>query len=214
MSASITVTPLAETAILPGDIIISDESVAVSHSAICVGGNSIRDAAGNVLPDNAIAHAISGAPVLGKLEDFGKDKATVYRANPDLSLVDTAMLYRVSQAMAPKVQYGTNYASLVFGSASFGAGAKTWLDDMRNRYINGEFTTKDDQGKMANLVCSQFVVLIVQLALGEAHKSFIKLDARYTLPKTLRTYLMTVGSNWRVVGPFRTRFLTLGDTKM
>jgi hypothetical protein len=204
MSTTVSPKPLEKNAVMAGDIIISGESVAVSHSAVCIW-------------EDQIAHSMGGTPVLGALEDFGKDKATVYRANPDLAYVDTALLWRVCQALAPKVKYGTSLPALVFGSASYGSGAAAWVADMRTRYVNGEFATKDQQGQMANLVCSQSVVLVLQLALGEKHASFIKLDGRYTLPKTLRAYLTAPGSNWRVVGPFSRRYITLGDlgeTKM
>ncbi|MBR0656416.1 hypothetical protein [Plastoroseomonas arctica] len=181
--------PLDAKGIWPGDILISDEAVLVSHSAVCV-------------EDDKIAHAMGGVPLLGSLLDFEKGKGTVYRANPNLTYPDTANLWRVCQALAPKMKFGTNYATLVFGSAEYGAGAAAWKASMQEMYINGVFATKSDQGKPANLVCSQFVVLAMQIALGEKHVSFIKLDGRYTLPKTLRSYLVGAGSGWRAVGPY------------
>ena len=75
------------------------------------------------------------------------------------------------------------------GGKKFGTGAKGRLTKYHGR------TTPVPK----NCVCSEFVVLCYQMALDEGDDHFIKLDAKFTTPWNLLSYLLK-DIHWQLVG--------------
>lgn len=75
------------------------------------------------------------------------------------------------------------------GSKKFGSGAKARLQKYHGR----------DRPVPKNCVCSEYVVLCYQLALAEGDDHFIKLDAKYTTPWDLESYLLA-SPHWTLAG--------------
>jgi hypothetical protein len=80
------------------------------------------------------------------------------------------------------------------GGKKFGTGAKGRLTKYHGR------TTPVPK----NCVCSEFVVLCYQMALAEGDDHFIKLDAKFTTPWNLLSYLLK-NIHWTLVGAAKGR---------
>ena len=82
-------------------------------------------------------------------------------------------------------------------SSGFGSGAQGRLQKYLGRIGSG-------QPLDIAVYCSEFVVLGYQLAAkGDSHAAFfIDLDAKHTLPKDLRNWLLhrSKGGSWQVMG--------------
>ncbi|MDP4025150.1 hypothetical protein Q8W71_21190 [Methylobacterium sp. NEAU 140] len=173
-----------------GDILITKSSNVVSHCAIVIGNDKSK------MPRLRIFHATSAGMKIDDMGDWSL-KADVYRPKdlkPELRDKLHTVAERIFQA---GTSYGTTRAFFVtgFGSNSFTDGARERLAKYRSRMTL-------DQQVLKNVVCSEAVVLTYQLACeAEGDRHFIKLDAKRTLPKNLRSYLQGDPTYWSLT-PF------------
>jgi hypothetical protein len=138
-------------------------------------------------------------------DDWGNGAAFCFRAK-NLSEKESRKIEWVAQEITNAAEYGI--ARAVFkswsGSSSFGSGALKRLEKYRTRMTN-------NQGTLTNVYCSELVVVAFQLGLdiNTSHPSWIALDGKHTLPKTLKTWLERAPTQWQCVGKITGPSLTL-----
>lgn len=168
-----------------GDILITKSRNVVSHCAIVIGNEKGKN------PRLRIFHATSAGMKIDDMGDWSL-AADVYRPKdlkPELAAKLHVIAEKIHQA---GTSYGATRALFVtgLGSSSFGSGSRERLAKYRERMTL-------DQQVLKNVVCSEAVVLTYQLACDtENDRHFIKLDAKRTLPKNLRSHLQENATYW------------------
>lgn len=182
-----------------GDILISTKGFGHAGVGICNLFGQPRSASGSPGRAVEVMHAVNS----GVVEGWGL-KAFIYRPL-NLTFGEARKITAIANEIKAGAEYGV--ARAIFkswtGSSAFGSGAQGRLKKYRERLkLNDAAAGKD--GKTIPIVkhvfCSEFVILCYQLALGEDHPLFIKLDGLHTLPSGLKTYLDGKSDAWRQVG--------------
>ncbi len=182
-----------------GDILISTKGFGHAGLGICNLFGPKRTESG--APGRAIdvMHAVNS----GVVEGWGL-KAFVYRPN-GLTHGAARKLTTIATEIKEGAQYGA--ARAIFkswtGSSAFGSGAQGRLKKYRERLKLNDTAASSGRKTVPvvkHVFCSEFVILCYQLALGEEHPLFIKLDGMHTLPSGLKTYLDRNSDSWRLVG--------------
>lgn len=100
------------------------------------------------------------------------------------SAVRKAEIVNVAERIASTTKYGLYRATrLLFGSKTFGSGARSRLNKYHSRLKSGIGHV------VATVTCSEAVLLCHQLTSKENELSFINLDAAHTMPRDLLEYL-------------------------
>ncbi|NYZ18411.1 hypothetical protein HND93_01700 [Azospirillum sp. ROY-1-1-2] len=181
---------------MAGDILINTRKFGHAGLGVCNSmGRALTTLSSPATRAIDVIHATNDGIVYG----WGL-KAYVYRPN-DLTYGDARKIARIADEIRSGSQYGA--ARAVFkswsGSSAFGKDARTRLAKYRER-----LALRDTAGGTTPIVkhvfCSEFVILCYQLALGEDHRLFIRLDAMHTLPSGLKKHLDQNAANWRMVG--------------
>lgn len=182
-----------------GDILISTKGFGHAGVGICNLFGPKKSANGPPGRAVEVMHAVNS----GVVEGWGL-KAFIYRPN-NLTHDEARKITTIAGEIKAGAEYGA--ARAIFkswtGSSTFGTGAQGRLKKYRERLKLND-TAAGKGGKTVPIVkhvfCSEFVILCYQLALGEDHPLFIKLDGLHTLPSGLKTYLDGKSDVWRMVG--------------
>jgi hypothetical protein len=182
-----------------GDILISTKGFGHAGVGVCNLFGPARSASGPPGRAIEVMHAVNS----GVVEGWGL-KAFIYRPLK-LTFGEAKKITTIAGEIKAGAEYGV--ARAIFkswtGSSTFGSGAQARLKKYRERLQLND-TAAGKGGKTIPIVkhvfCSEFVILCYQLALGEDHPLFIKLDGLHTLPGGLKTYLDGKSDTWRQVG--------------
>lgn len=182
-----------------GDIIITENAKdekdghVISHCVICT-QSGILGLMGQRI--GQVAHAMGGVAGLAPLDDFGRNDGRVFRAN-GLTKAQQTEIQIQARGLGARVIYGFESRRDLARLSYLGSGGIKWYENLRTK-----LTPENAQNADIELVCSQFVVAVIQLALLSDDPIFINLDARATLPRTLRNYLSERKHGWTEVGTY------------
>jgi hypothetical protein len=126
------------------------------------------------------------------------DDCTVFRPwGPGSVDAAAAAALKAAALCQARVGYSSHFVGVGRGILC-GVGGPKYGDGARERLMKYHGR---ESGAPKNCVCSEYVVLCYQLALGEAHPYFIRLDAKHTAPWDLEDYLLgKIGVNWMLAG--------------
>lgn len=119
----------------------------------------------------------------------------VYRP-ADISPELCGKLESIAHEIAESARYGL--ARVMFKSWSAGS---HFSANARGRLAKYRARLQNHQGVVKNVYCSEFIVLVYQLACDdENHPLFLRLNAKHTLPGALGEYLRRDATNWSLMG--------------
>ena len=193
-----------------GDILITDTPWP-GHAGIALTGihlwepgfrdlarTAVAEAGGRVRA-TSIYHAVNPG---GVMEEGGWHQRSIVFRPDNLSFAMCEEMCRIADEIQRGARYGVARAVLKSWSSStrFSSNARDRLAKYRERLGN-------HQGQVAivkNLYCSEFVVLIYQLACaGEDDPNFININAKHTLPRDLRRWMEHHPAHWTRMGQTR-----------
>lgn len=186
--------------LLAGDILVTLGGAGPGHAGI------------------ALAEAGRG-PALNRRanEDGQRPVATqIYEATSAAGIRSTnqwnekSAVFRPANISVAMCQQLEQIASEIADSAKYGLGRvlfKSWTsptyfsNNARDRLAKYRDRLQNHQGVVKNVYCSEFIVLVYQLACeNEADPLFIPLNAKHTLPGTLGDWLKRNATIWSLVG--------------
>lgn len=177
------------TNMLPGDILINNNTFAPSHCGVVINGLGV-------------IHATSKGIVEHDISEWGS-AADMFRLRTPPTTAEAGRVTNIAQEIMKSAVYGMARAAFksTFSTHTAGSGLQQRLAKYRERL-------RDNQGVVKNVYCSELVILSYQLAcingdkIDETNRLFIKLDGKHTWPSTLRRYLRAhIG--WRELGEFK-----------
>ncbi len=189
-----------------GDILITAADNTVSHCGIVAGTTTINAASGKIDRADMVCHATS--------KGIKTDAAAEWANRPGgVGVFRMRGLNHISSGGKPATKRIAEAATFLASHCHYSPGRavfKSWLTS--SEYGSGaqgrlkKYLAKIASGQPLDIAvyCSEFVVLSYQFAAnGDSHAAyFIDLDAKHTLPKDLRTWLLqrARGGSWQVLG--------------
>ena len=189
-----------------GDILITSQRNFVSHCGIVAKYSPPTDE--KRFTNIGIIHATTGGMqeddpvkwthVRGSTDVFRYD----WESSPFQSRKMKEKLTNVAYGLKQRCSYSKTRAFIKSwtGTSSYGPNAAERLSKYTFRYNNPNITT------IANLYCSEFVILCYQIAsmegdtINSSSKYFINLDGKHSLPKDLRNWLLNRQGFWSMAG--------------
>lgn len=177
-------TGMPRSKMLPGDILINNNTFSPSHCGIVVTGLDVVHATNKAMRSDDI--------------DLWGSNADIFRPATALTAAEASKITEIAIEIKNSATYGMTRAGIksTFSTHTAGGGLQKRLDKYRERLEN-------HQGVVKHVFCSELVILSYQLAWPDnTHRLFIELDGKHTWPSTLRRYLRN-SVNWQEMGEYR-----------